>query len=199
MATPTNPKFLKWSQTAITFDQSDHPADVPTPGRQALVVDPVVEGVRLRKVLMDGGSGLNIMYADTLKGMGIPMSKLSESNMQFHGVVRGQKAKSLGQIALDVVFGFDKNFRKEKLTFEVVDFQSAYHAILGHPAIADQQMAVLELDEYKKTVDPADLMRSKKLASECAFQSAGQTKKVSIHPTDDTAAPTNISTTLDPK
>ncbi|KAI5017957.1 hypothetical protein ZWY2020_042845 [Hordeum vulgare] len=240
MATPTNPTFLKWSQTAITFDQSDHPAHVPTAGRQALAVDPVVEGVRLRKVLMDGGSSLNIMYADTLTGMGIPMSKLSESSMQFHGVVPRRKAKSLGQIALDVVFGSDKNFRKEKLTFEVVDFQSAYHAILGRPAraafmarpmlrvlvkmpgrkgvititsnrqraevclqqgsrIADQQMAVLELDEYKKTVDPADLMRSKKPASESAFQSAGETKRVSIHPTHDTAAPTNISTTLDPK
>ncbi|KAI5012942.1 hypothetical protein ZWY2020_025208 [Hordeum vulgare] len=241
MTTPASPKFLKWSQTAITFDQSDHPAHVPTPGRQDLVVDPVVEGVRLRKVLMDGGSGLNIMYADTLKGMGIPMSKLSESSMQFHGVVPGRKAKSLGQIVLDVVFGSDKNFRKEKLTLEVVDFQSAYHAILGRPAyarfmarpcyvylklkmpglkgvititgnrqraeecmqqrsrIVDQQMAVLELDEYKKTVDPADLMHSKKPASESAFQSAGETKKVSIHPTDATANPTNISTTLDPK
>ncbi|KAI4997342.1 hypothetical protein ZWY2020_052684 [Hordeum vulgare] len=241
MATPTNPSFLKWSQTAITFDQSDHPAHVPTPGRQALVVDPVVEGVRLRKVLMDGGNGLNIMYANTLKGMGIPMSKLSESSMQFNGVVRGRKAKSLGQIALDVVFGSDKNFRKEKPTFEVVDFQSAYHAILGRLAyarfmdrpcyvylklkmlgpkgvitirgnrqraeeflqqgsrIADQQMAILELHEYKKTTDPADLMRLKKPASESVFQSAGDTKKVSIHPTDDAAAPTNISTTLDPK
>ncbi|KAI4987047.1 hypothetical protein ZWY2020_019847 [Hordeum vulgare] len=96
MATPTNPMFLKWSQTAITFDQSDHPAHVPTPGRQALVADPVVEAVRLRKVLMDGDSSLNIMYADTLKGMGMPMSKLSESSMQFHGVVPGRKAKSLG-------------------------------------------------------------------------------------------------------
>ncbi|KAI4996995.1 hypothetical protein ZWY2020_052337 [Hordeum vulgare] len=240
MATPSTPTFLKWSQTAITFDQSDHPAHVPTPGRQALVVDPVVEGVRLRKVLMDGDSGLNIMYADTLKGMGIPMSKLSEQDA-FHGVVPGRKAKSLGQIALDVVFGSDKNFRKEKLTFEVVDFQSAYHAILDRPAyaclmarpcyvylklkmpgpkgvitvtgnrqraeeclqqgsrIADHQMAILELDEYKKTADPADLMRSKKPASESAFQSAGDTKKVSIHPTDDATAPTNISTTLDPK
>ncbi|KAI5017012.1 hypothetical protein ZWY2020_037390 [Hordeum vulgare] len=210
-------------------------------GRQALVVDPVVEGVRLRNVLMDGGNELNIMYADTLKGMGIPMSRLSESNMQFHGVVLGQKAKSLGQIAFEVIFGSDKNFRKEKLTFEVVDFQSAYHAILGRPAyvsfmarpcyvylklkmpgpkgvititgnrqraeeclqegsrIADQQMAVLELEEYKKTVDPADLMRSKKPASESAFQSAGETKKVSIHPTDESVAPTNISITLDPK
>ena len=43
MATPTNRTFLKWSHTAITFDQSDHAAHVPTLGRQALVVDPVVE------------------------------------------------------------------------------------------------------------------------------------------------------------
>ena len=28
------------------------------------------------------------------------------------------------------------NYRKEKLMFEVVDFQSAYHAILGRPAYA---------------------------------------------------------------
>ena len=100
------------------------------------MVDPVVEGTRLTKVLMDGGSGLNILYAETLKGMGIPMSKLSESNMSFHGVIPGKKAKSLGQITLDVVFGDSKNYRKEKLTFEVVDFQSAYHAILGRPAYA---------------------------------------------------------------
>ena len=100
------------------------------------MVDPVVGGTRLTKVLMDGGSGLNILDAEALKGMAIPMSKLSESSMQFHGVVPGRKAKSLGHIALDVVFGSDKNFRKEKLTFEVVGFQSAYHAILGRLAYA---------------------------------------------------------------
>jgi len=71
-----------------------------------------------------------------LKGIGIPMSRLSTSNMSFHGVIPGKKAKSLGQIALDVVFGDSKNYRKEKLMFEVVDFQSAYHAILGRPAYA---------------------------------------------------------------
>ena len=132
-ATTTYPR---WSQTAITFDESDHPDRVATPGRQALVVDPVVGGTRLTKVLMDGGSGLNILYAETLKGMGIPMSKLSKSNMSFHGVIPGKKAESLGQIALDVVFGDSRHYRKEKLTFEVVDFQSAYHAILGRPAYA---------------------------------------------------------------
>ncbi|KAI5009055.1 hypothetical protein ZWY2020_010103 [Hordeum vulgare] len=126
MATPTNPTFLKWSQTAITFDQSDHPTHVPTSGRQALVVDPMVEGVRLRKVLMDGGSGLNIMYADTLKGMGIPMSKLSESSMRFHGVVRAE-GQSLGGSRWASSW-LDKNFRKEKRRSRWWT-SSAYHAI----------------------------------------------------------------------
>ena len=241
MVAPAKANYLKWSQTPITFDQSDHPTHIATPGRQALVVDPVVEGTRLTKVLMDGGSGLNLLYADTLKGMGIPMSRLSTSNMSFHGVIPGKKAESLGQIALDVVFGDSKHFRKEKLTFEVVDFQSAYHAILGRPAyarfmarpcyvylklkmpgpkgvitvtgdrkkaeecfqkgskIADSQVTAVEFEEYKQNADPSDLLRSKKPATESAFQSSGETKPVHIHPTDPDAAPTRISTTLDPK
>src|SRR3954463_2051118 len=104
MVAPVTPNYLKWSQTAITFDQSDHPTHIATPGRQALVVDPVVEGTRLTKVLMDGGSGLNILYAKTLKGMGIPMYRLSTSKLSFHGVIPCKKAESLGQITLDVVF-----------------------------------------------------------------------------------------------
>ena len=61
------------------------------------------------------------------------------------------------------------------------------------------QMAVVELEEYKKTADPADLLHSKKPTTESAFQSAGELKQVHVHPTDPTAAPTNISTTLDSK
>ena len=62
MVAPAMPSYLKWSQTAITFDQSDHPTHIATPRRQTLLVDLVVEGTRLTKVLMDGGSGLNILY-----------------------------------------------------------------------------------------------------------------------------------------
>ena len=64
------------------------------------------------------------------------LSNLNKSNMRFHGGIPGKKADSLGQITLDVVFGESKNYHKEKLTFEVVDFHSAYHAILDRPACA---------------------------------------------------------------
>ena len=35
------------------------------------MVDPIISTKRLTKVLMDGGSGPNIMYAETLDAMGI--------------------------------------------------------------------------------------------------------------------------------
>ena len=47
----------------------------------------------------------------------------------------------LGQITLPVTFGTPSNYRIEFIKFEVVDFDSSYHAILGHPALA-QFMAI---------------------------------------------------------
>jgi hypothetical protein len=57
------PLFLDWSEVAITFDCDDHPDYVPTPRVYPLVVDPIIANTRLTKVLMDGGSSLNIIYA----------------------------------------------------------------------------------------------------------------------------------------
>ena len=131
---------MKWADIPIMFDQSDHPPHIPHPGRHALVVDPLVEtsngNFRLRHVLMDGGSGINILYASTMKSMNIPMTKLHTSHLEFHEIIPGKKAHSMGMITLTVVFGTPSNFRKEKITFELVDFPSAYHALLGRPAYA---------------------------------------------------------------
>jgi hypothetical protein len=60
------PVYLDWSNKPITFDQGDHPGCVPSPRKYPLVVDPVIGNTRLTKVLMDGGSSLNIIYAETL-------------------------------------------------------------------------------------------------------------------------------------
>ena len=70
-ARPATPAFLQWSESAITFDRTDHPDTVPHLGRYPLVVDPIVGPKWLTKVLMDGGSGLNIMYTKTLDEMGV--------------------------------------------------------------------------------------------------------------------------------
>nr|AAT75246.1 putative gag-pol precursor [Oryza sativa Japonica Group] len=45
-------------------------------------------------------------------------------------------ATPLGQITLLVTFGTGENFRTKNVCFEVADFETAYHAILGRPALA---------------------------------------------------------------
>jgi hypothetical protein len=130
------PSYLKWPEVLITFNRKDHPDNVPQPGSYPLVVAPLFKSIRIHKVLMDGGSGINVLYASTLDKMGIPRSALRPSTVPFHGVVRGIEALPLGQIDLPVTFGDVQNFRIETLTFEVVGFSRTYHAILGRPACA---------------------------------------------------------------
>jgi hypothetical protein len=55
------PSFLDWSEDAITFSREDHMNRIPNPGQYPLVVDTVIGNARFSKVLMDGGSSLNIL------------------------------------------------------------------------------------------------------------------------------------------
>ena len=132
-AQQATPPFLRWSEFTITFDRTDHLDTVPHLGRYPLVVDPIVGPKRLTKVLMDGGSGLNIMYAKMLDELGIDRTCLRPTRAPFHDIVLGKQAMPLGQIDLPVTFGDLFNYRTETLTFEVVGFPGTFHAILGCP------------------------------------------------------------------
>jgi hypothetical protein len=59
---------------------------------------------------MDGGSGINVLYA-SLDDMGIPRSALRPLTTPFHGVVPGMEALPIGQIDLPVMFGDVRNIR----------------------------------------------------------------------------------------
>ena len=134
--TKAMPSYLDWSEDTISFSRDDHLDYIPNLGLYPLVVDPIIGNKRFSKVLMDGGSSLNILYAHTLELMGIGLDKLRPSVSPFHGIAPGKRFQPLGQIDLPVCFGVPSNFRKEVLTFEVVGFRGAYHAILGRPCYA---------------------------------------------------------------
>src|SRR5438128_2052013 len=107
---PVTPKYLKWFEAPITFDRSDHPDNVPHPGRYPLVLDPIVRTVKLNRVPIDGGSELNILFAKTLDDMKIPRSKLNLSSSPSHGVIPGTSAIPLGQISLPVTLELGRTF-----------------------------------------------------------------------------------------
>src|SRR3989337_456748 len=133
---PVASKDSPWSAYPITFDKHDHPTSIRHGGSAALVLDPIIDGFHLTRVLMDGGSSLNLIYQDTIRKMGIDPSRIKPTNTTFKGVMPGVEARCTGSITLEVVFGSPDNFRSEDLIFDIVPFRSGYHALLGRTAFA---------------------------------------------------------------
>ena len=100
-----------------------------------LILDATVQKVFFRKVLVDGGSSQNLLFAGALKELGLSLSDLTPSD-SFWGVVPGRASKPLGEITLPVQLATASNYRVEHINFYVTDFDTAYHAILGRPALA---------------------------------------------------------------
>ena len=76
---PVAPKFNPWSVCPITFNRRDHPTSIHHGGSAALVLDPIIDGFHLTRVLMDGGNSLNLLirtqctkWAPTLQGSSPP-------------------------------------------------------------------------------------------------------------------------------
>ena len=80
-----------WTDTPITFGEADQPITRPGRTPAALVLNPIVDGFRLQKVLMDGGSGLNLIYEDTLEKMQFDRSRIEHSNTTFRGIIPGKE------------------------------------------------------------------------------------------------------------
>jgi hypothetical protein len=60
---PEEQRPLRWSHVPITFDASDHPDRIAGVGTNPLVVSPIIKNVRVSKMLVDGGAGVNILSA----------------------------------------------------------------------------------------------------------------------------------------
>jgi hypothetical protein len=134
---PVVPTPLRWSEVPITFSRADQWTSFSEPGWFPLVLKPVVAGSRLNKVLIDGGSGLNVLFTKTLKKMKVDITHMqTKSTSPFYGIVPGNVAIPLGSVVLPVTFGeTSDNYRTKYIKFEVADFETSYHAILGRPAI----------------------------------------------------------------
>jgi hypothetical protein len=89
-----------WVDTPITFDHKDQPRSAPSRCPAALVLDPIVGSCRLRKVLMDGGSRLNLIYEDTLDNPYCFADKIRRDIFSLQSSEFGvQSSELIGQIA----------------------------------------------------------------------------------------------------
>ena len=64
------------------------------------------------------------------------LRQIETNKAPFYGIVPGNASFPVGTIVLPVTFSTLDNYRTELIKFEVADFESSYHAILGRPALA---------------------------------------------------------------
>ncbi|KAJ9539548.1 hypothetical protein OSB04_032281 [Centaurea solstitialis] len=149
---------------AITFDQDDTQG-VHHKHHDALVIQLTIGNCSTKRILIDGGSSANVIFADTLKVMGIERSEIVRRSTTLIGF-NGDPMNTLGEIILPVFAkGIDKQTK-----FNVVDYQSAYNVILGRPWI--HEMKAIPSTYHQKIKFPSpwgiqEIASENKVAREC--------------------------------
>ena len=116
---PEARKPLKWSRTLIIFDEEDHPSRTTVVGCLPLLVSPTIHNLKVTKMLVDGGAGLNMISPAVINKL-----QIGEEELEVTGTFQGVnpcRSHPKGKITLPVTFGGELNYRTEKVVFDVVD------------------------------------------------------------------------------
>ena len=133
---PAPEEHRHWLLQPITFDHRDYSRGARNASWTALVLNPVINGLQFTRVLMDGGSDLNLLYQDTIHKLGVNLALIRRGKTSFRGATPGPDTQTMGSLSLEVKFGSPDNFQSEKLTFHIAPFISRYQALLGREAFA---------------------------------------------------------------
>jgi len=78
-----DPKFPPWSHREISFNRQDQWSAIPEPGRFPLILDPCINSVRFERVLVDGGSSIDILFRNNLPALKLTPAQLKPYDAQF--------------------------------------------------------------------------------------------------------------------
>ena len=120
-------------QHTYHFYAEDHPDCTIAVGCLPLLVSPTIHNLKVTKMLVGGGAGLNLISPKAIKRLQIPDGDLEETGT-FQGINPG-RSQPKGKITLPVTFGGDLNYKTEKIIFDVAEIPLPYNGILGRPAL----------------------------------------------------------------
>ena len=89
------------------------------------MLNPTIRNVWFKKVLIDGGSALNILFAGALTELGLIKDDLIPIDSPFWAIVPSRASQPLGQITLPVQFSNADHFHTEYVNFVVAEFDTA--------------------------------------------------------------------------
>ena len=77
-------KKMKFAREPITFDDDDLEGTIQ-PNDDALVVTARISGFLVKRVMVDQGSGANVMYSDLFRGLGLKKKDLVKHTLPLVG------------------------------------------------------------------------------------------------------------------
>ena len=90
----------------------------------------------VKRVLVDTGSSVNILYKSSLERMKFSIKDLEPCNQTIYGF-SGEGLAPTGSIRLPITAGTAPTNRTLLTTFIVVDCPSVYNAVIGRPILVD--------------------------------------------------------------
>nr|AAX96424.1 retrotransposon protein, putative, Ty3-gypsy sub-class [Oryza sativa Japonica Group] len=135
-----------------------------------LVISAEIAGFEVRRILVDGGSSADVIFAEAYAKMELPTQTLTPAPASLRGF-GGEAVQVLGQALLLIAFGSGENGREEQILFDVVDIPYNYNAIFGR-ATLNKFEAVSHHNYLKlKMPSPAGVIVVKGLQSSAASKS----------------------------
>ncbi|XP_023921526.1 uncharacterized protein LOC112032989 [Quercus suber] len=126
---PPLAKKIRPTRESIAFDNNDLELTIQLHD-DALIVTARISGFVVKRIMIDQGSGAEVMYPDLFKGLGLKNEDLSKYNTPLIGFDEKVVVPE-GQISLPVNMGG----KEVMVTFIIVASFSPYTAILGRPWI----------------------------------------------------------------
>ncbi|CAI9089844.1 OLC1v1024491C1 [Oldenlandia corymbosa var. corymbosa] len=122
--------LFKPSET-ITFS-ADYAVTGPPSSVDALVISAIIHKKEVRRVYVDPGSGVNVIYQDCFQKLGIDKSQLRPCAMPLMGF-SNHIIIPTGMITLSVTVGEYPTCKTELCDFAVVDVVAPFNILLGRP------------------------------------------------------------------
>ncbi|XP_071900977.1 uncharacterized protein [Coffea arabica] len=117
----------------ITFGPKDA-VPLASGNHEAIVIDVVTNNYRVKKVYVDQGSAVDIMFYRVFKEFGLKDDQLTQVRTPLVGFT-GPPINPEGMITLMVTVGQAPKCRTIPVSFVVVKQQSSYNMFLGRPAL----------------------------------------------------------------
>nr|GEZ24720.1 reverse transcriptase domain-containing protein [Tanacetum cinerariifolium] len=128
-----NMRAMEWMDVPITFRSisTDDVSDEP------LIIKADVEGYLVRKVFVDQGAAVQIMFEHCFDNLSSAIKAwLTPTQTELVGF-SGEQLIPIGKVELEVKFGGDGLFREVMLKFIVLRASSTYNIILGRTGIRE--------------------------------------------------------------